>query len=128
MDIEEFALKNGLSKELVTHDEYYQTLVDLLGYEDVLKYVPYSLRQIADVLITGDEHLNNLPLHKWDEMTGVGLKEGNCPYLNHKGLYFIYKKHKITAYSCATGVCILKACARMAVVREGLLNVNNCNK
>lgn len=128
MNIEEFALENGLSKKLTTHDEYYQTLVDLLGYEDVLKYVPYSLKQITNALRTGDKYLNDLPLRKWDEMTGVGARDGNCPYLNHKGLYFIYKKHRINTYSQAEGVCILKTCARMAVIREGLLNVNNCNK
>ena len=37
MNIEEFAKKNRVIKDNLSHEEYYTKIVDLLGYEDVLK-------------------------------------------------------------------------------------------
>ena len=73
MNIKEFAEKNGVIKDNLTHEEYYTKIVDLLGYNDVLKYVPYSIIEIRKAF-PKDNHLNNLPLKKWDDMSGIGMK------------------------------------------------------
>lgn len=124
MNVKEFAEKHGIIEDDLTHDEYYTRVVDALGYEDVLKYIPFSLVEVAKA-IKKDEHLNNLSLDKWDEMSGIGLeynKVCSCksPYHNHKGLYHVYRKHGITCFSQCDGVCILKRCAKMALEREGI--------
>lgn len=125
MNIEEFAEKNGINKKILTHSQYYTSLVDALGYEDILKYIPFSLLEIYKA-IKKDKHLNNLSIKKWDDMSGIGMKYKrnygySQPYCNHKGLYFVYNKHGITSFSQCNGVCILKQCAIMALTREGLM-------
>ena len=118
--LKQFAFDNGLNRDNMSHDEYYQSLVDKLGYEDVLKYIPFSLVEINKA-IKKDKHLNNLSLEKWDEMTGV--KTRPHVFCNQKGLYFVYKKHGINCFSQSDGVCLLKACARMALIRENIMEV-----
>ena len=125
MNVEQFMLSKGIDKDKMSHRQFYTKVVDTLGYEDVLKYLPYSLVEISKA-IKKDEHLNNLPLCKWDEMSGIGMIHNHeyksmSPYHNHKGLYNIYKKYGINCYSQCEGVCILKQCARLALERENIM-------
>lgn len=125
MNIKQFMLNKGIDKDELSHNEFYTKVVDTLGYKDILKYVPFSLLEIKRAF-EKDVHLNNLPLKKWDEMSGIGMifnhqYKSYQPYHNHKGMYFIYKKHGINCYSQCDGVCILKQCARLAIERENVI-------
>lgn len=125
MNIKQFMLSKGINRDEMSHTDFYTKVVDALGYGDILKYVPFSLLEIKKA-IKKDINLNNLPIKKWDEMSGVGMIYNNkyksiSPYPNHRGLYNVYKNHGINCYSLADGVCILKQCARLAVERENIM-------
>lgn len=125
MNIKQFMLNKGIDKDKMSHRHFYTKVVDTLGYEDILKYVPFSLIEITKAF-KKDIHLNNLDIKKWDEMSGIGMVYDNeyksrRPYHNHKGMYNIYKKHGINCYSQCEGVCILKQCARLALERENIM-------
>lgn len=124
MNVKQFMLSKGIDEDKMSHNDFYTRVVDTLGYTDILKYIPFSLVEIKKAF-KKDEHLNNLPLRKWDEMSGIGMVydrvyKTHRPYCNHKGLYNVYKKHGIDCYSQANGVCILKQCARLAIERENI--------
>lgn len=86
-------------------------LINLLGYEDVKKCIPYSIKQIKEAIKT-DEHLNNLPLVKWDRAAGFYTTPGKCVLIGSP-LVALYRQHGITSFSVSSGVSILKECARM---------------
>lgn len=76
----------------ITHDEYYLWLSNFIGLPKVL--IPASNEEVKRCLET-DEHLNNIPLSRWDARDSfVRLYAG--------GLY----------WSLSDTVCCLKAMAK----------------
>ena len=117
MNIDErIGIKNGLDMETgakVEHREKYRRIIDLLGYEDVRRCIPFTLDELKKAIKT-DVNLNNLPLKRWDAAAGFSCPQGEC-YLIHSQLTNLYRKAGINAFSCCDGVCILKECARLWV-------------
>jgi hypothetical protein len=93
------------------HHEKYRFLINLLGYENVKECIPYSIERIKEALKT-DEHMNNLPLSKWDRAAGFRTSAGKCVLIGSP-LVTLYRQHGINGFSVCNGVCILKECARM---------------
>jgi hypothetical protein len=60
--------KRYLDRE-ITHHEYYGAIVELLGEEELQRLLP-GARTPAEwrELIAADEHLNNVPLRRWDAL------------------------------------------------------------
>lgn len=111
-----FHIDNETGKK-VEHRELYSRIIELLGGLDVVKmFIPFSLIQIREAL-QKDEHLNNLPMDKWDRASGFHCKGSHCTFIGG-GITRLYGKAKITAFSNAEGVCILKEAARQWVERE----------
>jgi hypothetical protein len=97
--------------EKLTHREKYKRIIDVLGYEDVKRCIPFTLDEIRKAL-KKDENLNNLTLKRWDAAAGFSCPRGEC-YLIHSQLTNLYRKAGINAFSCSDGVCILKECAKL---------------
>ncbi len=101
--------------ERLSHSEIYGRIIDKLGGVDaVWKCVPFTLEQVQQALKT-DEHLNNLPMKKWDIASGFRCfickgKELVKPIPSQ--LRGMLLKAGINCYSNSQGVCILKECAR----------------
>lgn len=91
------------------HKEKYARIIEALGYEEVKKCIPYTLDQLVESYRT-DKAFNNLRLEIWD--TAAGFVNGK-----YIGSYLtsLYKKIRVTEFSNAIGVCILKECAKMWV-------------
>ena len=104
----------------LSHSEYYQRVINLLGYDKVKECVPFDL----DTLVKAyekDHAFNNLKLSTWDYAGGFHVYqtryEEKVVPVNSR-LRYLLKEAGINHYSCSEGVCILKECARM-MVKEG---------
>ena len=105
----------------VGHREFYSRVIEFLGGLDaVIPFIPFSLTAIKEAL-PKDEHLNNLSIRRWDEASGFSF-DGRYGrrLLTGGGIVHLYNRAKITAFSNADGVCILKEAARQWAEREGL--------
>lgn len=98
--------------ETLTHREIYTKAINLLGGLDaVIPYIPFTLEEIQEAL-KSDEHLNNLPIRRWDSASGFqGGQHGSVTFVGH-GVWNLYRKVGITSASCSQGVCLLKEAAR----------------
>ncbi len=76
----------------ISHQEYYCWLADFIGLPDGL--IPFSNAQVA---ASKDAHLNDLPLHAWD---------------NRHNAVVLYAGSKGLAWSLSDTVCCLKTIAR----------------
>lgn len=83
-----------------THKETYETIVNDIGLGAFIPLMPVGLEQMKAALAE-DQHLNNIPLKRWDNVT---------PAARH-----LMARIGITSTSLADGVCTLKAAARMWV-------------
>ena len=98
--------------EDLPHKEKYENVVRDIGYDAVKRCIPFSREQIKKALENGDEHLNSLPISKWDTASGFRCSGANCTLIRSE-LTNLYMNIGINAFSCAQGVCILKEAARM---------------
>lgn len=103
--------KNGAK----THREYYAQFVDEVIKNQVLQYIGKGA-----LLASIDEHLNDIPLHKWDALAGfkfIGSEMVQQPrYIRPE----LLKKLRDTGegVSCAGMVCIYKEAARQIIEAE----------
>jgi len=109
---------------------YYEGLAQHIGVANLIRILPFDKEQISSSLHSGDEHLNRLPLPKWDVAAG-------CSYKTWKNLIFTsddptkvswkppWDKTKGMGLSIANRVCVLKHVAKYYVgdanppVKEG---------
>ena len=111
-----FTRKEYMAKEC-THDEYFQQFVD----HNVIDYVLRGIGKDA-ILNSTDEHLNDIPLRKWDALCGVyfygSQMNGRVSFPNAHliGLANITTYSEPKSYqpsvSCSDGVCLLKTAAK----------------
>lgn len=101
--------------EKLSHSEIYSRMIDKLGGVDaVWPCIPFTLEQIQKALRT-DEHLNNLPMRKWDHAGGwitdvyAGREEVRPLPSRLRGMLL---NAGVTCFSNAECVCLLKECAR----------------
>lgn len=100
-----------ITGEKISHNEIYARAINLLGGLDaVIPYIPFTLEQIQKALKT-DEHLNNLPMRKWDLASGFMCRGSDVRHVGG-GVWVLYRKAGINAASCSQGVCLLKEAAR----------------
>lgn len=106
------------------HREKYQLIVQALGYEDVKKCIPFTLKQLKKAYCT-DTYFNNLPIRNWDYAAGFIASGARCEFVG-SSLTRLYKlRCNVDTFSLATGVCILKECARMWCEEELEAGVDN---
>lgn len=97
--------------EKISHKEIYTRAINLFGGLDVvIPYIPFTLEQIQKAL-KSDEHLNNLPMNKWDLASGFVCKNADVRHIVG-GVWNLYRKAGINAASNSQGVCLLKEAAR----------------
>lgn len=100
------------------HNEKYEAVVNDLGFEDVLKCVPFD----TDTLVKAYQknHAFNTKfttLGRWDKAAGfveTGGRIRNFP----SNLKDMLREKGVTCFSPSDLVCILKCAARMAVENE----------
>lgn len=98
----------------LSHEEVYGRVIDYLGGVGVVSgFVPFTKEQIAEALKT-DEHLNNLPMKRWDNAAGFVCRGADCDFVGSP-LWRHFRRHGIISASCAECVCLLKECARRMV-------------
>lgn len=84
----------------MAHDELYGTVVNAIGLDRCLDYVPVEPEKLS-ALYEEDEHFNNVPLKKWDDQ--------------HAMFKYQFGKVGINIISLSDTVCTLKTAARMYV-------------
>lgn len=104
-----------------THEEYFDKVIDALGYDAVKRCVPFGVETLAKK-IKRDKHLNNTPMREWDRASGF------ITYVDRWGaeqvepvdspLRKLLREHGCNCYSNSEGVCILKNCARRMVMES----------
>ena len=101
-----------ITGETISHRDIYTRAINLFGGLDaVIPYIPFTLEQIKQALET-DEHLNNLPMARWDSASGfTSGRQGNVVFIGG-GVWRLYSKAGINAASNSQGVCLLKEAAR----------------
>lgn len=82
------------------HHEVFGAVVNAIGLDTCKLYLPEHTQVLAKAM-KQDEHLNNIPLAKWDRLGRTMRSE-----LNRIG---------INSYSLSDLVCTLKQAARMTV-------------
>ena len=105
-----------------THEDYFDKVIDALGYDEVKRCVPFDLDTLKAKL-KRDWHLNNTSMRAWDRESGF------ITYVDRWGseqvepveseLRTLLRKHGVNCYSNSEGVCILKECARRMVMEDG---------
>ena len=100
----------------ITHKEKYRKIVKFLGFEEIRKCIPFTLEELKEAY-EEDEYLNNLPMEKFDMAAGFKVKTLDVIFIGSQ-LTDLYKKAGVDTYSLATGVCILKECAREWIEQE----------
>lgn len=111
------------SKEL--HHAYYLQFSEPLAW-DIVK------RKIGEkcLLMSKDEHLNDIPLRQWDSLAGFVFRGSEAvvkPRTLPAGIDGLKLKEAGEGYSCATGVCIFKAVAR-EIIKELNIKENEVTK
>ena len=92
-------------------EDYYKKIINLLGYENVKRCVPFT---IAELKKSKDKHFNDLPLKTWDLASGFVVYSTECKHVGSM-LTSLYRTVGVNSFSCSTGVSILKTCARMMI-------------
>lgn len=92
------SLNRNENGEEMSHEEKYTKIVNAIGYETCKRYLPATKEEIVKALET-DEHLNSIPIEKWDRQ-----------HIIFKGQFV---RIGITHISLSNTVCVLKQCARM---------------
>lgn len=87
----------------MSHNEKYEAIVNAIGLERCIQYLPASKEKIIQSLKT-DEHLNNIPLKLWDEQ--------------HTAFKHQFLRIGINVLSLSGTVCTLKCAARMYAAQE----------
>lgn len=111
----------GLSVD-TPHRDKYKAYLDFVGFDNVIKYVPFSEEQIAKALEKGDDALNTLSIKKWDAATGIEIVRDRKTYASSAivrgyGVIDALAKAGITAASQAECVSLLKEAARIRYER-----------
>lgn len=113
--------KDVATGEKISHSEKYGRAIRRLGRANVWRYVPYDIDVLVDKYRT-DPHFNNTPIRTWDWAAGFET------WINHKagteeirwlrsGLSQYMVRQGVNVFSPAECVCILKECARQAVLK-----------
>lgn len=96
------------------HREKYGAVVKLIGLDNFVRILPFSIETLANKL-KKDSNLNNIPLKEWDRIAGFSsyiTKTGEQKYISHDSeLKRLLQSHGITCYSPAELTCILKEAA-----------------
>lgn len=108
MNLKKFAGVDSYYKDIRTGKElefreYMGRVVNKIGLDKIEPYIPFEISDIREML-KYDEHLNNLPLRKWDYAAS---------YMD--SLLF---RNGITTFSLSDKVCILKEAVRILAERE----------
>lgn len=91
------------------HRQYFAQFVDDTIKKEVLESIG-----IDRIKASKDEHLNDIPMHLWDRMTGFAFSGSQMirkPYSIRKELHDKLKETG-EGVSCAGLVCIYKECAK----------------
>ena len=91
----------------MVHVEIYTKIVNDIGLEECIPYIPVSREEVRDALAK-DSSLNDIPLEKWDKM--------------HPSFIRKIRALGIKSVSLSDTVCTLKQAARMWAV-EGAQEV-----
>lgn len=134
MNINQFAhIKNCDYDEIIfkklTYKEKMERIVNLLGYKEVKRCMPFDLNEIKD-MYDKDQNMN-FEMRKWRLASGVWCEtEGSYlkPTIHWTPLVQLYRENKITVFSQSDGVSILKECARMWLEKMGLLSNERIEK
>ena len=87
----------------MSHNEKYEAIVNAIGLERCISYLPASKEKIIKSLKT-DEHLNNINIKLWDEQHDSFKRE--------------FLRIGINLLSISGTVCTLKCAARMYAAQE----------
>lgn len=111
----------GLSVD-TPHRDKYKAYLDFVGFDNVIKYVPFSEEQVAKALEKGDDALNTLSIKKWNAATGIEIIRNDTTHAGRAivrgyGVVDALAKAGITASSQAECVSLLKEAARIRYER-----------
>lgn len=99
------------------HITKYNKIIDFLGYQNVKSILQhYFSREEISNAFKKDEHLNSMPVKKWDTAAGFVLRNtANGHYYsttsNSATLVHLCASKGINCSSVSDCVCILKRCA-----------------
>lgn len=105
------------------HFDKYDALAAEIGIARIIEAIPFSADSVRRALDSGDQHLNSLPLRKWDQAVGyqefrtLGGPTVTCPTCGHKKPksrklsdreFVRFKPFEHGPHSAAERVCLLK--------------------
>jgi hypothetical protein len=102
--------KEYLNNSEKLHHEYYLQFATSEAENVLLRIINKE-----SILNSKDEHLNDIPLKKWDSLAGFIFNGSKCiskPHHIPLGIDGKKLKEAGEGYSCSTGVCVFKAVAR----------------
>lgn len=108
--------------EKLSHNEKYGRAIRRLGEAEVWRYVPYDVDVLCDKY-RDDPHFNNTPIRIWNKAAGFDFyidteTMEERVHLLHSGVRILLVQRGVVQYSVAECVCLLKECARRAVLRS----------
>lgn len=117
---------------LVSHDDYYAQFVT----PETLRHIGWAFdTETLRTALVEDEHLNSIPLQRWDLLAIRELEDRNRGRLNPSGPFTAaipFDRDAATAagesVSRATLVCIAKRAAKMLVERSSVSAPNTTER
>lgn len=92
------------------HYDKYEALTQNLGLHNLIGLVPATAKQISAALESGDQHLNSIPLPRWDKAVGYSA------FPNNRDMRYRWPEvFRPTTLSVAERVSLLKHVARYYV-------------
>lgn len=117
MDFEHFV---GISYDIsstMAFNQYYDMVIDELGYENVSRCVPFTLEELRE-FYAEDKYMNQRQ-EVWCDASGVGVSDKTGGrYIKQSPLRDLLRKNGITLWSQAEAVCLLKRCAERMVTEH----------
>ena len=89
--------RDKITKIELSHEEKYDKIIEILGFNNIKKFIPFTKEQVQEALKSGDKYLNTLPLRTWD-MAAISIQ--------------MLCRNKNISTSLAEQICILKNAAK----------------
>ena len=95
------------------HAKNYENVVNSIGLEKLIPYIPFDKQRIRSALEAHDTNLNTLSIKEWDLATGIHIRNTDTPYVTNDWFFRLLKPFGVNVIAQAQIVCTLKQAAIM---------------
>ena len=100
-------------------DDCFDNAIEVLGLDEIIEMIPFTKKEIIKAILTGDEHLNTLPMKEWNRACGFTYTAKNEQiFTPGRFQNLLATKAGVTVSANSQLVCVLKSAAKQWVAEE----------